>query len=287
MKISSMFESGKCVFSLEIFPPKKEGSIDSMYEILDELSDINPDFISVTYGAGGSAATRATSFLAGEIKSRCNIEPLMHLTCVAQSREEVEETLSSISNYGIENILALRGDVPPDGERKYDFLHSSDLAAAVSAHGFGVSGACYPEGHVESPDLVTDTLNLKFKIERGVSHLISQLFFSNDHFYHFLDRVRLAGIDVPIEAGIMPITNKRQIERMVTMCGASIPAELTKLMQKYENDAESLTAAGIEYAAEQISDLVDHGVDGIHLYTMNNPSTAHRIFDLVRTKMGR
>lgn len=287
MKISSMFESGKCVFSLEIFPPKKESSIDSMYEILDELSDINPDFISVTYGAGGSAATRATSFLAGEIKSRCNIEPLMHLTCVAQSREEVEETLSTVSNYGIENILALRGDVPPDGERKYDFLHSSDLAAAVASHGLGVSGACYPEGHVESPDLVTDTLNLKYKIENGVSHLISQLFFRNDHFYHFLDRVRLAGIDVPIEAGIMPITNKRQIERMVTMCGASIPAELTKLMQKYENDAESLAAAGIEYAAEQISDLISHGVDGIHLYTMNNPSTAHRIFDLVRGKMGR
>lgn len=287
MKISSMFESGKCVFSLEIFPPKKEGTIDSMYEILDELSDVNPDFISVTYGAGGSAATRATSFLAGEIKSRCRIEPLMHLTCVAQSREEVEETLSALSNYGIENILALRGDVPPDGVRKYDFMHSSDLAKVVSEHGFGVSGACYPEGHVESPDLVTDTLNLKFKIENGVSHLISQLFFRNDLFYHFLDRVRLAGIDVPIEAGIMPITNKRQIERMVTMCGASIPTELTKLMQKYENDAESLTAAGIEYAAEQISDLIDHGVDGIHLYTMNNPSTAHRIYDLVRAKMGR
>ncbi len=287
MKISSMFESGKCGFSLEIFPPKKEYSIDTMYDMLDSLGDLRPDFISVTYGAGGSSATRATAFLAGEIRSRCNIEPLMHLTCVSQTREEMEETLGSLASYGIENILALRGDVPEDGERKYDFLHASDLAKFVSEHGFNVSGACYPEGHVESPDLVTDTLNLKYKIENGVSHLISQLFFNNSDFYHFLDRVRLAGIDVPIEAGIMPVTKKNQIERMVTMCGASIPPELTKIMQKYEHDEASLYDAGIEYAAEQISDLIDHGVDGIHLYTMNNPNTAHKIYDKIKSKLGR
>ena len=282
-----MFERGKCGFSLEIFPPKEEYPIDTLYDMLDSLGDLRPDFISVTYGAGGSAANRATAFLAGEIRSRCNIEPLMLLTCVSQTRDEMEELLGSLSNHGIENILALRGDIPKGGERKYDFMYSSDLAKFVHDRGFHVSGGCYPEGHVESPDLVTDTLNLKYKIENGVSHLISQLFFKNDHFYHFLDRVRLAGIDVPIEAGIMPVTKKNQIERMVTMCGASIPPELTKLMQKYEHDEASLYDAGIEYAAEQICDLIDHGVDGIHLYTMNNPTTAHRVYNKIKSKLGR
>lgn len=282
-----MFETGKCVFSLEIFPPKKEKPIDTMYEMLDSLGDLKPDFISITYGAGGTSATRATSYLAGEIKSRCNIEPLMHLTCVSKTREEMEETLAAVADYGIENILALRGDIPTEYERKYDFMYASDLAKFVSDRGFHVSGGCYPEGHVESPDLVTDVLNLKYKIENGATHLISQLFFKNEIFYDFLDRVRLAGIDVPIEAGIMPVTKKNQIEKMVTMCGASIPPELTKIMQKYENDEGALYEAGIDYAVSQICDLIDHGVDGIHLYTMNNAETAHRIYDRIQHKLAR
>ncbi len=287
MKISSMFSEKRPVFSLEIFPPKKEGTIEALYEKLGEMAELRPDFISVTYGAGGSSATSATALLAVEVKKRFQIEPLMHLTCVSQTRDEMEKTVASLSGYGIENILALRGDIPADGERKYDFMYASDLAKFVSERGFYVSGGCYPEGHPEAPDIVTDVLNLKYKIENGVSHLVSQLFFSNKYFYDFLDRVRLAGIDVPIEAGIMPVTNKRQIERMVTTCGASIPPELAKMMQKYENDADSLYEAGIEFAAAQISDLLDNGVRGIHLYTMNNPDIARKIYSAVSKKLGR
>ncbi len=287
MKISSMFSDKRRVFSLEIFPPKKEGTIDALYAKLGEMAELSPDFISVTYGAGGSAATAATTLLAGEIKNRFGIEPLMHLTCVSQTREETEKTLAILPEHGIENILALRGDIPADGERKHDFTYASDLAKLVSERGFNVSGGCYPEGHPEASDLVTDVLNLKYKIENGVSHLVSQLFFANRYFYDFLDRARLAGINVPIEAGIMPVTNKKQLERMVTNCGASIPPELAKMMQKYENDAEALYEAGIEFAAAQIVDLLENGVQGIHLYTMNNSDIARKIYAAIRPSLGR
>ena len=282
MKISDKFAKGKTVFSLEVFPPKKTGSIDTVYSALDELATLSPDAISVTFGAGGSEATRASVELAGAIRSRFGIEPMLHLTCISQTRDEAEEILKSARALGIENILALRGDISPERPRKNDFTYASDLVSFVAERGFSVAGACYPEGHSESPDIVTDVLNLRHKVECGATHLISQLFFDNAFFYDFLERARLAGINVPIEAGIMPVTNKSQIERMVTMCGASIPQKFAKMMQRYENNPEALRDAGIAYAVDQIVDLVSRGVDGIHLYTMNNPYIAKRIYDSIK-----
>ncbi len=282
MKISDKFSKGKTVFSLEVFPPKKTGSIETVYNALEELATLSPDAISVTFGAGGSEATRASVELAGAIRSRYGIEPMLHLTCISQTRQEAEEILKSARELGIENILALRGDISPDRPRKNDFTYASDLVSFVADRGFAVAGACYPEGHSESPDIVTDVLNLRRKVECGAEHLVSQLFFDNAFFYDFLERARLAGINVPIEAGIMPVTNKSQIERMVTMCGASIPPKFAKMMQRYEYNPEALRDAGIAYAVDQIVDLVSNGVDGIHLYTMNNPYIAKSIYDSIK-----
>ncbi len=278
MKIAEMFGKNKTVFSLEVFPPKKTAPIEKVYSAVEELCEISPDAISVTFGAGGSEATRASVELAGTIRSRFNIEPMLHLTCISQTRDEADEILKTARGLGIENILALRGDITPDHPRKNDFTYASDLVSFVRERGFSVAGACYPEGHSESPDIVTDVLNLRHKVDCGASHLVSQLFFDNAFFYDFLERARLAGINVPIEAGIMPVTNKNQIERMVTLCGASLPPKFAKMMQRYENNPDALRDAGIAYAVDQIVDLVSHGVDGIHLYTMNNPYIAKRIY---------
>ena len=192
--------------------------------------------------------------------------------------------LGEFKKHGISNILALRGDINPDIPPKSDFKYASDLISFIKQHGdFDIAGACYPEGHMETDNLVTDVLNLKKKIEAGAEHLISQLFFDNSYFYSFLERTQIAGIDVPIEAGIMPVTNKGQIERMVSMCGASLPSKFAKMIQKYEHSPEALRDAGIAYAIDQIVDLVSNGVDGIHLYTMNNPYVAKRISEAVES----
>ena len=175
----------------------------------------------------------------------------------------------------MENVLALRGDINPDLPPKEDFKHASDLISYMKARSnLNFSGACYPEGHVESPSIVDDIRNLKIKVDAGAEHLISQLFFDNQLFYDFLEKARIAGINVPIEAGIMPCTNANQIKRMVTMCGASLPPKFAKMIQRYEHNEEAMRDAGIAYAVDQIIDLVAHGVDGIHLYTMNNPYIA-------------
>ncbi|MFA5658213.1 MAG: methylenetetrahydrofolate reductase, partial [Oscillospiraceae bacterium] len=188
--------------------------------------------------------------------------------------------LEKLKSNGIENILALRGDINPDIPPAEDFKYASDLVSYIKEYsGFGISGACYPEGHPEAESMVSDILNLKKKVEAGAGHLVSQLFFDNSFFYSFMEKVRIAGIDVPVEAGIMPVVNKKQIERMVSMCGASLPPKFTKMMHKYESRPEALRDAGIAYAIDQIVDLVSNGVNGIHLYTMNNPYIAKKISD--------
>lgn len=232
MKIAELFEQGRPVFSCEIFPPKKDSPIDSIYQTLDGLRDIRPDFISVTYGAGGSGAVnRSTQAIACMIEQEYHIPAMAHLTCVGCTKESSLEILNTLKEGGVENILALRGDHNPDVPSHTDFLHASDLASWIGQHGdFGISGACYPEGHPESPDIVSDIRHLKEKVDAGVSHLVSQLFFDNDDFLRFLERCRLAGIDVPIEAGIMPVLSKSSIQRMVSMCGASLPRKLTRIL---------------------------------------------------------
>ncbi len=282
MKIAELFKPGKTVFSFEIFPPKKDGSIDTIYSTLDGLSDLHPDFISVTYGAGGSEANVITSEIAGLIKRKYNTESIAHLTCVNSSKEDIDFQLEQFKKQGIENVLALRGDINPDIPPKKDFAHASDLISYMKERSdLGFSGACYPEGHVECESLDKDIENLKIKVDAGASHLISQLFFDNSSFYKFIEKVRAAGIKVPIEAGIMPCVNAKQIQRMVGMCGASLPTKFTKMIARYENNPEAMRSAGIAYAVDQIIDLCANGVDGIHLYTMNNPVIARKIAESV------
>lgn len=280
MKIRELFEE-KTVFSFEVFPPKKTSSVDVIYKTLDELKDLKPDFISVTFGAGGSSNNQFACDVASKIKEN-GITPMIHLPSINYTKEEISVTLDEIKRRGIENILALRGDKSPNIEPKNDFPHASDLITYIKAHGdFDIAGACYPECHPDADTIIDDIMNLKKKVDAGATHLISQLFFDNDSFYDFREKTVLAGIDVPIEAGIMPVVNKSQIERMVTTCGASLPRKFVRIMQKYENNPEALRDAGIAYAINQIVDLIASGVDGIHLYTMNNAYVARKISEAV------
>ena len=282
MKISSLFNKGNTVFSFEVFPPKKTSPIETIYNTLDELKDLSPDFISVTYGAGGNLSDSSTCDIASIIKNKYKIEPVAHLTCVSCSKDDIDSILLQFKENNIENILALRGDINPDFPPKNDFKYASELITYIkSKGGFDLSGACYPEVHLEASSKVEDVLNLKKKVDAGAEHLISQLFFDNNVFYDFVEKSKIAGINVPIEAGIMPVVSKNQIERMVSMCGASLPAKFTKIMQRYEHNPEALRDAGIAYAVDQIVDLVSNGVDGIHLYTMNNPYIARKISESV------
>lgn len=286
MRISDIFKK-KTVFSFEVFPPKKTSSVDVIYKTLEEMRDLSPDFISVTYSAGGSGNGQLSCDIASKLKDEYGITPMIHLPCINYSREEISNVLEELKRRGIENILALRGDINPDIEPVKDFKYASELVEFIESKGdFDVAGACYPEGHIEADSIVDDIRNLRTKVDAGAEHLISQLFFDNKFFYEFREKAAIAGINVPIEAGIMPVVNKNQIERMVSMCGASLPQKFAKMMQRYEHSPEALRDAGIAYAVDQIVDLVANGVDGIHLYTMNNAFVARRISDAVSGIIG-
>lgn len=283
MKIAELFGQGKTVFSCEVFPPKKTSPVDSIYRTLDGLKEVQPDFISVTFGAGGSSSVnQSTQEIAAIIENQYHIPAMAHLTCVACTRGEAAELLAKLKGSGVENVLALRGDRNPSCPPKTDFLHADELVSFIGRRGdFGVSAACYPECHPESPDAVTDIRYLKQKVDAGAQHLVSQLFFDNEDFYRFVERCRIAGIDVPIEAGVMPVLSRASIERMVSMCGASMPRKLTRILARYGDHPQAMREAGMAYAIEQISDLMAAGVDGIHLYTMNNPQVAKQINDSI------
>lgn len=283
MKTTDIFKK-KRVFSFEVFPPKRTMPIESVYNTLEELAALKPDFISVTYGAGGSASSY-TLEIASKIKNDLKTESVAHLTCLYLSEEEAKNVLCRMEENGIENVLALRGDRSPDFEPKNRFTHASDLVSFIKENNpdINILGACYPEGHSDSKDKIEDLRNLKKKTDAGASHLVSQLFFDNRFFFDFEEKARIAGIEVPIEAGIMPVTNKKQIERMASLCGASLPEKFLKMMKRYEDNPEAMRDAGIAYAVDQIVDLVTRGVQGIHLYTMNNPYIARRISEAVRT----
>lgn len=278
MKISSLFGKDRAVFSFEVFPPKKDSPIESVYGKLEDICALKPDFISVTYGAGGAGEHSRTCEIAAKIKRDFHVESVAHLTCANSTKAMIDATLADFRNNNIENILALRGDYTEGVEPQKDFHYASELCSYIKDRGdFDIGGACYPEAHVDAASEVDDVLNLKKKVDAGAQHLISQLFFDNALFYRFLERAKIAGINVPIEAGIMPVTNKKQIERMVSLCGASLPPKFVKMMQKYESKPDALRDAGIAYAVEQIVDLLSNGVDGVHLYTMNNPTVAEKI----------
>lgn len=282
MKIRDIFNEKELVFSFEVFPPKIDSPIDVIYNTLDELKGLSPDFISVTYGAGGSVNENRTCEIAGIIKNKYGIEPLAHLTCINSTNDEVRGILKNLESKGVENILALRGDLPKGEILKGSYRYSDELVREIKKFGdFNVAGACYPEGYTSDETLESHIEMLKRKEESGADHFITQLFFDNDDFYKFLDLSRNRGFESPIQAGVMPVLNKKQIERIVSMCGSRFPRKFMKIVERYEHDKVALRDAGIAYAVEQIVDLVSSGVDGIHLYTMNNAYVAKRISESV------
>ena len=273
MRLTDIYNAKNRIFSLEVFPPKKTTAEEAIYNTLYGLKNVNADFISVTYGAGGSSVQKKkTVEMCSLIKEQLKKEPLMHLTCVGCSKNDIDVILEDLIKREIFNILVLRGDIPEGYEGNPDFLHASDLASYIKKYDsrFDLSGACYPEGHPESENLDRDIENLKTKVDSGVGRLVTQLFFDNGKFYSFMDRIEKKGINVPVEAGIMPITKTSQIERIASMCGAAVPADFSKMVTRYASNPEDLLSAGVEYAVKQIEDLYDNGVKGVHLYTMNS-----------------
>jgi len=282
MKAVEFFKK-KTVLSYEVFPPKRTSPVNTIYDTLSELKELSPDFISVTYGAGGGEKNNQTFEIASAIKSY-GIESVLHLLCIGLTKEDVSAKLKELKRAGIENILALRGDVPSEGCIQGDFRYASDLIAFIKSQGdFNILAACYPEGHIEAESKLEDIRNLKRKVDAGANHLVTQLFFDNEFFYSFIERCQLADINVPIEAGIMPVINKKQIERMASLCGVTVPKKFVTMMERYENNPIAMRDAGIAYAIDQIVDLTAQGVDGIHLYTMNNPYIARKIHEAIHS----
>ncbi|MBC8015873.1 MAG: methylenetetrahydrofolate reductase [NAD(P)H] [Sporomusaceae bacterium] len=281
MKISDMFKKDKIVVSFEIFPPKAQYPVSTIYDTIQSLKVLNPEFISVTYGAGGSSS--ATTFeIAKKVKNDYDLETLTHFTCIGASSDEIENSLEKIKKINVNNILALRGDSPSNqGDSSLSnskYRYAKDLVTHIKKnHDFCVGGAAYPEGHLDCRDLETTIDHLKQKVNCGTDFLITQIFFDNRVYYEFLDKVQKNGIDIPISVGIMPILNANQIQRICSLCGASIPSKMQTMIEKYGGNSPDMEKAGIEYACEQISDLVDHNVDGIHIYTMNKPNQVNII----------
>lgn len=281
MKIRELFDRKKTVISLEVFPPKINSSVETIFNTLDELKNIEPDFISVTYGAGGKAKDR-TIEIASKIKNEYGIESLAHLTCISATKEQIKNNFAELKAHHIENVLAMRGDIPEDPDFEFpnplQYEYASDLIKEVREEGgFSIGAACYPEGHLECTSKVQDIKYLKQKVDMGAQFLISQLFFDNELFFRFMEEIDLAGIDVPVSAGILPVLNKNQIVRITSLAGCAIPPKFQRILDRYENNPAALKEAGEAYAIEQIIDLMAWGVRGIHLYTMNKADTAKRI----------
>lgn len=266
-------KAGSQPISFEIFPPKGELNIESARDVVSQLSQLQPDFISVTYSAGGTGNKHATADIAAMIQDEFSIPSIAHLTCAGASEESIAAAIEDMKSKGISNVLALRGDLPAGAELT-SFRFAKDLIPVLADAGFCVGAAAYPEGHIDCDSLRLNIDHLKQKQDAGASFFVSQLFFENDCFYRFREDAQRAGVDRPITAGIMPFMSKQQIQRMVFMCGASLPSPIIKLLARYEHDPESLSQAGIEYACRQLTDLQEHGVDGLHVYTMNKPAVA-------------
>ncbi|MDX8336133.1 methylenetetrahydrofolate reductase [NAD(P)H] [Candidatus Cetobacterium colombiensis] len=281
MKIKNLYKTKKPVISFEIFPPNDKYPIESIYETIDGLSKLNPDFISVTYGAGGTNQGR-TLEIASKIKNTYKIESLAHLTCFGSTNEEIEIILNNLKKENIENILALRGDLPktlikPNG----DFKYASNLIKKIKKEdNFCIGAAFYPEGHLETNDLL-DLFYLKEKVKEGTDFLISQIFFDNDYFYTFKEKCDKLNITIPLIPGIIPVTNVKQIKKITELCGTTIPPKFQKILDLYKDNPEALKEAGIAYAVEQIIDLLSSGVSGIHIYTMNKVDIVKEIMNRI------
>lgn len=271
--------------SFEVFPPKKDEDFDNAYQIMQELGRLNPDFISCTYGAGGSRASK-TIEIASYIQNELNIDAIAHITCVGFTKEDLQQNCNALQSAGINHVLALRGDRPQtmtdEQFNNREFYYAADLVHYLKEHTkLQISGACYPEKHYEAPNFEEDLRHLKEKVDAGVSSLISQMFFDNNYFYRFLDKAKTLGINVPIHAGIMPITTARQLGTTVSLSGSSVPKELADLIATYGDDKEDMRKAGVDYAVRQIRDLKEHGVDGIHIYSMNKVKSTGEICSMI------
>jgi methylenetetrahydrofolate reductase (NADPH) len=285
MKISELLKGEAPVFSFEFFPPKTPQGVEHLFETVENLKSLSPSFVSVTYGAGGSTH-ELTVDLVSRIKNDLNIEAMAHLTCIGAGQDEIHQILERLKRCCIDNVLALRGD-PPNGQGTFlkpenGFAYASELVAYLRKHfHFSLGGACYPEGHIECPDLVKDLEHLKRKVDSGLDFVITQLFFDNQYFFDFIERADRAGIRIPIIPGIMPITNVNQVKRFTRMCGASIPESLLLELESVDGDGEAVMKIGVRHAVEQCRDLLQQGVPGIHFYTLNKSSATQAILELL------
>lgn len=271
----------KSGLSFEVFPPKKDDEFENVYPLLKELSKLQPDFISCTYGAGGSRSGK-TIEITSYIQQQLQINAIAHITCVGFTKEDLHRNCDALRDAGINHVLALRGDRPQTmSDEQYnnrEFYYAADLVRHLKEHtDLQISGACYPEKHFEAPSMEADLQHLKEKVDAGVTSLVSQMFFDNTFFYRFVDKARAIGINVPIHAGIMPITTAKQLGTTVSLSGSSVPKALADLIATYGDDKEDMRRAGIDYAVRQIRDLKAHGVDGIHIYSMNKLKTTVEI----------
>ncbi len=279
MRVKDIINREKPSLSFEVFPPKTQDRFEVVSGAATKIAQLQPDFMSVTYGAGGTTA-KYTAEIAKSIADM-GVTPLAHLTCVCSTKESILEKLNELKANGIENILALRGDIPQGTEpSQWDFKYASELVSFIKENGdFCVGGACYPEKHVESISEKEDLKNLKHKVDCGCDFLTTQMFFDNDLFYKYLLRVRNAGISVPVIPGIMPVTNGRQIERSCKLSGAVLPDRFKRIVERFSDDPKAMQQAGIAYATEQIIDLFANGINAVHVYSMNKPEVAQAIRD--------
>lgn len=280
MKITDILNSHKLSLSYEVFPPKTGDMLDSVRSTALEIANLSPSFMSVTYGASGGTS-EYTLDIAKNLKDR-GVPSLAHLTCVSSSKEQIQDRLSALKNAGIENILALRGDIPEGGAPYNDYKYANELVQDIRAAGdFCIGGACYPEAHPESENSFKDIENLKRKVDAGVSFLTTQMFFDNNVYYNFLYRLDRAGVGVPVIAGIMPVVNPKSIKRICRISGTALPQRFVRIVDRFADNPEALKQAGVAYATEQIIDLFANGVKAVHIYSMNRPDIAKMINDNV------
>lgn len=278
MKIRDILAKGEPTLSFEVFPPKTEDKFESVEKAAAQIAKLKPAFMSVTYGAGGGTS-KYTVDIAAHIQERYQVTPLAHLTCVSSSRVKVHQVLEQLKERKIENVLALRGDIPADGQVEKDYRYAAELVREIKQEeDLCIGAACYPEGHVESANKTEDILHLKEKVDAGCDFITTQMFFDNGILYNFLYRIREKGITVPVIAGIMPVTNKNQIKRICQMSGTYLPARFKAVVDRFGEDPKAMKQAGIAYATEQIIDLIANGVNAIHVYSMNKPDVAERIW---------
>ncbi|MCI2049898.1 MAG: methylenetetrahydrofolate reductase [Lachnospiraceae bacterium] len=286
MRISDVLKQDRVTLSFEVFPPKKADGLDAVKEATEKISALHPDFMSITYGAGGSTS-RYTVEVAAHLHDVYGVTVLPHLTCISSTRADTAMHVREIQDRGLENIMALRGDIPADGLIEHDYAHACDLIADIKSHAdLCIGGACYPEGHPESASREEDIRHLREKVDAGCDFLTTQMFFDNNILYNFLYRIREKGITVPVLAGIMPITNAKQLSRSVSLSGTHVPERFRSIVDRFGSDPAAMTQAGIIYASEQIIDLIANGITHIHVYSMNKPAVAAGIMQNISDILG-